>query len=78
MECFIFKWLLVFYGGIVVIFGDMESGEMLDFVGFARSWYRSGCLGELVVKYFGNVDFARSLWSEQMRLVLQSNACSKM
>lgn len=33
------------FGGIVVIFGDVKSGEMLDFVGFYRSGYRSGYLG---------------------------------
>ena len=30
------------FGWIVVIFGVLESGEMLDFSGFARSGYRSG------------------------------------
>ena len=29
------------FGGIMVIFGGVEMGEMLDFVGFARSGYRS-------------------------------------
>ena len=50
----------------MVIFGGMESGEMLDFVGFARSGYRSGCLGEFEVKCLGNADFTRGLWIEQM------------
>ena len=30
------------FGGIVVIFDDVKSGEMLDFSGFYRSGYRSG------------------------------------
>ena len=29
------------FGEIVMIFGGMKSGEMLDFSGFARSGYRS-------------------------------------
>ena len=29
------------FGVIVVIFGVVGSGEMLDFVGFARSGYRT-------------------------------------
>ena len=48
-------------GGIVVIFDDVKSGEMLDFVGFYRSGYRSGCFGGFEVKHFGNVDFIRGL-----------------
>ena len=35
------------FGGIVVIFGDVKSGEMLDFSMFCRSGYRSGYLGDL-------------------------------
>ena len=34
-------------GWIVVIFDGVKSGEMLDFVGFYRSGYRSGCLCEM-------------------------------
>ena len=49
-----------------MIFDGVESDEMLDFVGFARSGYRSGCLGEFEVKCLGNTDFTRSLWIEQM------------
>ena len=30
-----------FYGGILVIFSGMKSGEMLDFVGVCRSGYRT-------------------------------------
>ena len=33
------------FGGIVVIFDGVKSGEMLDFSGFCRSGYRSGCFG---------------------------------
>ena len=44
-----------------MIFDGMKSGEMLDFVGACRSGYRSGILGKFEVKYFGNVDFTRSL-----------------
>ena len=29
------------FGGIVVIFDDVKSGEMLDFSGFCRSGYRT-------------------------------------
>ena len=29
------------FGGIVVIFGVVKSGEMLDFTGFCRSVYRT-------------------------------------
>ena len=32
------------FGGIVVIFDDVKSGEILDFGGFCRSGYRSGVL----------------------------------
>ena len=32
------------FGGIVVIFDGVESDEILDFVGFCRSGYRSGVL----------------------------------
>ena len=33
------------FGRIVVIFGVVGSGEMLDFSGFCRSGYRSGVFG---------------------------------
>ena len=33
------------FGEIVVIFGVVGSGEMLDFSGCCRSGYRSGVLG---------------------------------
>ena len=33
------------FGVIVVIFGDVKSGEMLDFSMFYRSGYRSDYLG---------------------------------
>ena len=54
------------FGGIVVIFGVVKSGEMLDFSGFCRSGYRSGVLGWIWLKCFGNADFTRGLWIEQM------------
>ena len=54
------------FGGIVVIFDGVKSGEMLDFSGCYRSWYRSGYFGVFVVKYLGNADFTRSLWIEQI------------
>ena len=53
-------------GGIVVIFDGVKSGEMLDFSGFCRSGYRSGCLSWIWVKCLGNAYFTRSLWIEQM------------
>ena len=62
----------------MVIFGGVKSGEMLDFSGFARSGYRSGCLGGFWMKYFGNADFTRGLWMEQMCHSWQPDACSKM
>ena len=61
MECLFFKGLRGFFGGIVVIFGVMKSGEILDFSMFCRSGYRSGYFGGFEVKHFGNVDFTRSL-----------------
>ena len=53
-------------GGIVVIFDSMKSGEMLDFSGFCRSGYRSGCWDGFGVRMLGNADFTRSLWIEQI------------
>ena len=44
-----------------MIFDGVKSGEMLDFVGFCRSEYRSGALELIWVKHFGNVDFVRNL-----------------
>ena len=40
---------------IVVIFDGLKSGEMLDFVGFCRSGYRSG-FGDFGVE-FGDFGF---------------------
>ena len=37
-----FQGFEVISSGIVVIFDDVKSGEMLDFSGFYRSGYRSG------------------------------------
>ena len=62
----IFQGVERIFGGIVVIFDVVEMGEMLDFSIFCRSGYRSGYLGLVWVKYFGNVDFTRGLWIEQM------------
>ena len=36
-----FQWVEGIFGGIVVIFGVVKSGEMLDFSGFYRSGYRT-------------------------------------
>ena len=41
-----FQGFEVISGGIVVIFDDVKSGEMLDFNGFCRSGYRSGFLDD--------------------------------
>ena len=49
-----------------MIFCDVKSGGMLDFSGFCRSGYRSGCFGVFVVKYLGNADFTRGLWVEEI------------
>ena len=49
------------FGGIVVIFDGVKSGEMLDFSMFCRSRYRSGYFSGFEVKHFGNADFTRSL-----------------
>ena len=57
----IFQGFERIFGVRMVIFNGVESGEMLDFSGFYRSGYRSGYLGLVWVKYFGNVDFTRSL-----------------
>ena len=62
IECFIFKVLSGFLGGIVVIFSVLRMGEMLDFTGFYRSVYRSDCFGLIWVKCLGNADFTRGLW----------------
>ena len=36
-----FQWVEGIFGGIVVIFGVVKSGEMLDFSEFYRSGYRT-------------------------------------
>ena len=41
-ESLYFQGFEVVFGGIVVIFDGVKSGEMLDFGGFCRSGYRSG------------------------------------
>ena len=66
------------FGVRVMIFDDVKSSEMLDFSGFYRSGYRSGVLGEFEVKHFGNVDFTRSLWVEQMCMVCNRTLVLKM
>ena len=58
---FIFQGFEGIFGWIVVIFDGVKSGEMLGFIGFDRSRYRSGCFGGFDVKHFGNVDFIRGL-----------------
>ena len=40
-ESLYFQWFEGISGGIVVIFDGVKSGEMLDFVGFCRSEYRT-------------------------------------
>ena len=75
---FIFQWFEGIFGVRMVIFDGVKSGEMLDFSGFYRSGYRSGCLCGFGVKYFGNVDFTRSLWIEQMYLVFNRTLVLKM
>ena len=72
---FIFQGFEGIFGGIVVIFDDVKSGEMLDFSGFARSGYRSGILGWFEVKCLGNADFTRSLWVEQICRSWQPASC---
>ena len=62
----------------LMIFGVVGSGEILDFVWFARSRYRSGVLWFVWMKCLGNADFTRGLWIEQMCPFRQSNICSKM
>ena len=39
---FVFQGFKGIFGGIVVIFDGVKSGEMLDFSGFCRSGHRSG------------------------------------
>ena len=41
MKVFIFKGLMGFLGGILVIFDGVESDEMLDFSGLCRSGCRT-------------------------------------
>ena len=41
MECFIYKGLMGFSGGILVIFDGVKSGEMFDFSVFRRREHRS-------------------------------------
>ena len=74
----IFQGFEVIFGVRMVIFNGVESSEMLDFSGFYRSGYRSGYLGLVWVKYFGNVDFIRGLWIEQMYLVCNRTLVLKM
>ena len=73
-----FQGVEMIFGGIVVIFGVVKSGEMLDFTGFCRSVYRSGVLDEFGVKCLGSADFTRSLWIEQMCLVYNRTLVLKM
>ena len=61
-----------------MIFGVVGSGEMLDFSGFYRSWYRSGYFGVFVVKYLGNADFTSGLWVEEICLVCNRTLVLKM
>ena len=58
-----------------MIFDGVESDEMLDFCVFCRSGYRSGCFGGFDVKHFGNVDFTRSLWIEEICRSWQPASC---
>ena len=41
IKSLIFNGLMGFFVGLVMIFDDVKSGEMLDFVGVCRSGYRS-------------------------------------
>ena len=68
IEALFYKGLIGFLGGILMIFDGVKMGEMLDFVGFARTHYRSGVLSWIWVKCLGNADFTRSLWIEQICL----------
>ena len=57
-----------------MVFDGVKSDEMIDFTGFYRSRYRSGYLGWFMVKRFGNADFTRSLWIEEIcRFSWQTN-----
>lgn len=60
-ETLIFQGFDGFLGLIFEIFGKLESGEMLDFTGFARSRCRS-IFGDL----FENWIFESWVWLEQM------------
>ena len=61
-----------------MIFDGVKSGEILDFSGVCRSGYRSGCFGWFEVKHFGNVDFIRGLWIEEICRSWLPAACPKM
>ena len=41
IKSLIFNGLIGFFGGLVMIFDGVKSGEMVDFVGVCRSGYRS-------------------------------------
>lgn len=43
-RCLNFQGFDGIFGGILVIFGDVKSGESVDFSGFVRSGYRSEIL----------------------------------
>ena len=74
IEALFYKGLIGFLGGILMIFDGVKMGEMLDFVGFARTHYRSGVLSWIWVKCLGNADFTRGLWIEQMcRFIWRTN-----
>ena len=62
----------------MVVFDGVKSGEMLDFSMFCRSGYRSDYLGGFLIKYFGNADFTRGLWIEQICLVCNRTLVLKM
>ena len=73
-----FQGFEVISGGIVVIFGVVKSGGNGVKWAFYRTQYRSGYLNGFWMKYFGNADFIRSLWMEEICPFRQSNICSKM
>ena len=66
------------FGGMLVIFGDVKSGEMLNSSMFCRSGYRSDVLWFVWMKCLGNADFIRGLWIEQICRSWLPAACSKM
>ena len=74
----IFQGFEVVFGGIVVIFRDVKSGEMLDFSGGCRSRYRSDFGDFCGLMVLINLIFEVEVWMEEIAWFTPSNTCLKM